>query len=380
MPSKTLILQVCPMNDKTTIRIHPSSLNLIARCGAAYQFVDENYGNGMTQFGSAGHECAEVLAGMNSVDWTTIQEKYGLDDKEVTDLQWMAGSLRFTFHPDEAVIEQRFIVDIPGTNAVISCRPDIILKPSETRPCPHIHDYKFGYKDVEATSLQFKAYAWVVTEQGKCDCEVSVHQIRNRETKSLYYDRTELAAFTECLQAYAQNIENIQYVCGTHCDDMYCPGRVYCKPYREEMNRLAPLMAEEELTITPEMLTIFVRKMKMLEKALKRGKEIADAYVSEHGPLDLGDGYEYRMVETHKQELDTDAAIARLRDVYGDAFVFAAAKLTKTGITETCRNKAMPWHKRGLSTEVLNMLEANHCFADKESVSFKVVAKQITGE
>jgi len=364
------------MNEKHIIRIHPSSLDLIARCGAAYQFADENYGTDPTQFGCAGHECAEKMAAMEPVDWTVIQDKYGVDDKDITDLQWMTGALKFGFHPDEAVIEQRFIMPIPGNTAVVSCRPDIILKPTDARPCPHIHDYKFGRKAVEETSLQFKAYAWVVTEAGKCDCEVYVHQIRERETKSLYYDRTELAAFTECLQAYARNIEQIQYVVGTHCDNNYCPGRAHCKPYREEMNRLAPFVAQEELTISPESLVLFVRKMKMIELALKRGKEIADAYVAEHGPLDLGDGFEYREVATTKQELDVDGAIARLRDVYGDAFVFAAAKLTKSGITDTCRNKAMPWHKRGLSTEVMNMLEANNCFTPKESTSYKVVAKQ----
>jgi hypothetical protein len=357
------------------VEIHPSSLDLVSRCGAAYQFADENYGNPMTQFGTAGHEALQQRATMEPVNWQVIKEKYGLTDTELNDIQWMVGAITFNFHPDDAVIEHKFVVPIPGTEAVVSCRPDVIVKPGETRPCPQVHDYKFGYKEVLPDSLQFKTYAWAVTEMGKCDCEVYVHMNRSRETKTIYYTDTELQDYTMALQTFAANIEKIQFVCGTHCDELYCPGRVYCKPYREEMNRLAPLVVQDELTLTPENMALFIRKMKMIENALKRGREIANAYVQEHGPLDLGDGYEYRAVAGTKQELDIEGAIARLRDAYGDAFVLAAAKLTKTGIVDTCRNKGMPWHKRGLSTEVLTLLERGNCFKTIETSTCKVVKK-----
>ena len=362
------------------IHIHPSSLDLNARCGASYYYSYLSYGSPPAEFGHAGHECAEKKAKMQEIDWMVIQEKYGITDHEVVDLQWMVRALSFNFHPDDAITEQRFVVPIPDTNALISCMPDLILKPNEDRPYPHLHDYKYGRLAVSVDSLQFKTYAWVITDMGKVACDVSVHQIRERKTMDIHYTAEDLAAYTETLQHYVENIKRNQYVVGTHCDTGWCPARTTCVPYKEEMCRLAPLFTMDEMTIAPASLSLFVRKMKMIEKALKRGKEIVEEYVRDNGPIDLGDGYVYKEVAGTKKVMDTGGAIAHLRGTLGDAFVFTAVTLSKTGIVEACRNKNMPWHERGLSSRVITGMEENKLFNEVPTSSIKIVKQEEENE
>lgn len=312
-------------------------------CPGTAQFEEDSAGNDNTSFGNAGHQIMMGLARKQDVDVDAICNQWGITGDDADDLKWMAASVNFAL-PSDVQIEQRMESDI------LTGRPDLYIPASESRLIAHITDWKFGWMRVDARSPQMMSYAWLAT-RGKAACEVTIMQMRFRDSVSETLSAEEIAAWKSTLDAVYENInqpsDKLVFNTGDHC--AWCEGRFTCRHF---LKPLAVYSTDKVLPeITRENVAQWFSRIKTIEEVCDRVRQIAKAMVDEHGPLTLPDGSVYACEKSERDELkkiETMRVIMAALPNWPDAI-----SVTKSGITNAARAC-----QRGMSTKVWNELVA----------------------
>lgn len=323
-------------------------------CPGSAQHGKKTAGNDNTSFGNAGHQIMMALALKQDVDVDAVCNQWGVTD-DADDLKWMAGSVEFALPPD-AQIEQHIESD------VLTGRPDVYIPASATRLIAHITDWKFGWMRVTARSPQMMSYAWLVT-RGHAPCEVTIMQMRFRESVTETLAAEEIAAWKTTLDAVHANINAPDpiYTTGNHCG--WCDGRFTCSHFLKPLAVYTPDHVLPEINRTN--VAQWFSRVKTIEEVCDRVRQIAKVMVDENGPLTLPDGSVYAC---EKKEQDELKKVETLCVIMADLPNWPEAiSVTKAGVTNAAREC-----KRGLSTVLWNkLLKAG-------AVGKKITARYVT--
>lgn len=178
---------------------------------------------------------------------------------------------------------------------------------------------------------------------------------------------------------------------GPHCDglddDLFCPARLACPAYRATIERDAPDAARhlpvlsEGGSLSASTAGAAVLALVKLEALVKGWWELAEAYVRANGPVDLGDGCEYREVETTRESIVVDErSTEAMREHFGDKYrSLIKQSVTKKALGELARElvgKGRPGAE--LERKVLASLRTEGAVRSKTTTSVQVVATKKT--
>lgn len=176
---------------------------------------------------------------------------------------------------------------------------------------------------------------------------------------------------------------------GPHCDglgdDLFCPARLVCPAYRAAIERDAPDAARhlpvlsEGGSLTGATAGAAVLALVKLEALVKGWWELAEAFARANGPVDLGDGREYREVETTRESIVVDERSTQaLHEHFGDKYrSLIKQSVTKKALGELARElagKGKPGAE--LERKALASLRTEGAVRSKTTQSVQVVAKK----
>jgi len=358
------------------VKMRPSSLPLLARCGAAAKYLSlHNYGSDATHLGRAYHEALMDKAIDGNYDLEKLTDKYNLSPEEKDDLSLFCYGIDLSL-PTTAMFEQHFshIIKTPKYEIDVSGTPDVVVPPSQVGAPVNIIDYKTGRVNVSAKTLQLKMYAFLATRIYKADAVVTIVNLRSKDIVSVTYTIDELDRFEKTLIETAENISKEEYCVGDHCNNKFCPGRLNgCPAYIEPLRAVASLEIVKSgrknvINTSPEKLGEYYVISKTLKKIADCVEKMAKAHVEEHGSLSCG---EFSLVAAKKPKtvIKLDEAKGYLDDFFGENWL-SYASLSKTSLFELAKVQK----KKGIN--IMETLSDNGCLTKKIGKSYKMVKKE----
>lgn len=195
----------------------------------------------------------------------------------------------------------------------------------------------------------------------------------------------EVVLLEEVRALVADALPDVAPSLGLHCDDFYCPARLTCPAYVARVEQDAPDAARHLPvlsvggSITAETAARAVLALKTLDALVAGWWTLAEEYVRAHGPVDLGDGREYREVNTPRESLVVDErSEAVLEEHFGAKYRQAVRRsLSKKDLGAIARElagKGKPGAE--LERKVIAGLRAEGASRTKVTTSVQVVAKK----
>lgn len=146
---------------------------------------------------------------------------------------------------------------------------------------------------------------------------------------------------------------------GRHCTDSYCPLVAVCPATRAALaavDQAAALEHPFSPTITSPDHAASVRvRLKMVEAATREIRAALEAYVAEHGAVELGGGHWYGPVQcdgTERVDLGVAGAVAAIRERLGEHADEALEVKTSKAALERAARAATKDAERGAATRV----------------------------
>lgn len=208
-----------------------------------------------------------------------------------------------------------------------------------------IIDWKTGFADVEpaATNSQLWFYALAAARALGCSSAIIrvVYTKRDGWCDEHEIGPLELAEYASELQSLNGRIESARKAYretrqvetneGSWCK--HCPSKSVCPSKNALLAQVASrgLAIIGDTAMTPERAAEAHREIERFESLLNEAKKRRDAWVTENGPIDLGDGRMYgRFVREGKRKLDGKLALAVIRETCKPEVAEEAVELAVT--------------------------------------------------
>ena len=157
-----------------------------------------------------------------------------------------------------------------GTMDVIAKMPDRLL----------ILDWKFGYKDVDADTLQLKAYAAAAAQTFGADVvEAHIYQPRAGKGKPIIF--TDIGALVQTIEGVIVEAErpDAAFRAGPHCK--YCAVKADCIAYKMQTKQVLDLVASNVAVVSPAQIGVMAARAQTIKAAcdeiMDRCKELTKA-------------------------------------------------------------------------------------------------------
>jgi hypothetical protein len=236
-------------------------------------------------------------------------------------------------------------------------------------------DYKTGFADVEpaATNAQLAFYAIAAARAlNKDRAIIRIVYTKTQRIDEADLDALDLAAFADRLERLhtrvvrdrAADASTISTREGPWCK--HCPSKARCPSKIGLLSQVAAggLAVIGETELTPERAGAAIETLLRLEQIVEEAKKRAIAYVSEVGPVDLGDGRMFgRYLKPGNRKIDAAKAEAVVRELLGPeaAQVAIERSTSQAAIERACKMVAAT--ERGaaskLKAQVMAALEAD---------------------
>lgn len=264
-------------------------------------------------------------------------------------------------------------------------------------------DWKTGYADVDPASRNWQLWGYALAAcaaLGKRQARVMVVYTKTARVDSYEIDAFELADFAARVAALHARVpelraaklrgEQLDTREGSWCK--HCPSKHVCPSKNALLVQVAKVGLASEVVRkfagpdgpTPEALTAFesvaseglavisdvemtperaraaYEHLMRIEQLVKDAKKRLDSYVTENGPIDLGNGRAYgRYAREGDRKIDAAKAMAAIREVVGEKAkefesVAFERKTSQAAIERACKAVAGP---RGLKAKVLKRIE-----------------------
>lgn len=236
-------------------------------------------------------------------------------------------------------------------------------------------DWKTGASEVEpaATNGQLWALALAACRAlGKHQAIVRiVYTAQGNRCDEHVIDALELAGFASRLERLHVTVAALQakHAAGEQLDVSegswcrYCPARVRCPAKVALVAQVAKggLALAGDFEMTPALAAQGYRQLVRVEQIIKEARQRLDAYVDEHGSIDLGDGRSYgRYVREGNERLSGDVATAAIADVLVDVDTVLAfekvaieRKTSKAALDRAAKQLAC---KRGTASAIVKRI------------------------
>lgn len=216
-----------------------------------------------------------------------------------------------------------------------------------------VTDWKTGRSRGDAaSSWQLRMYAlWAARDYGVEDVtvEMAYPTPDGCPTDPARLDGLELALLESDLRTLLERLPASVPRAGSHCHDRYCPIVAVCPITQRSLAQIEgaadaatrlPLVPTIE---TPEQAARVRRGLKMVEAALPTFRSALEAYVAQHGPVDMGDGTMFGAVQhegRRRVDVSVPGALSTVRAYLGE-YVDDALEVStsKAGIERAMRRK-----------------------------------------
>lgn len=214
-------------------------------------------------------------------------------------------------------------------------------------------DWKTGHRDVEpaATNAQLHFYALAACRAlGKDRAILRIVYIQRGTCDEAEVDALELADFAARLAGLHAAVARLRTATvldtreGSWC--RHCPSKPHCPSKKALLVQIAT--GEVSPPLTRENARTAALRVLAAEQLVEDAKKRLNQYVTENGPLDLGDGRMYgRYVRPGNERIDGQAALRAIREVCGEIvgeFESQAieVKVTKAGIQRAAKSVGEP--------------------------------------
>ena len=339
-------------------KLRASQMDLFMQCGESANVAGEiliDEPNEAGPVGSAVHEMiANYLRG-DDVSRESVAERHGV---ALDDCDWLVNTaIRLwehgrgdcpalkTFFPSPSV---EYHTRVGFDTFTLSGRADAWGDADSWGPDQSVQilDWKTGYKDT-SNYHQMMAYAALFFD--------SIHDVTLTTVYlrlgSIDVRKISIAQIRAWLDQVALHIVNSagKFSPGDHCG--YCPRKATCEGRRVWMQSAAadllPLMQGQSLPIVRERLPEFWQYIGLVEKAAKTAREMVKDSLRVDGPVDLGDGRAFGMVEENgTPEIDTEKAWPIIEAYVPEERRAACFKVRKTD-TEKVIGELAPARQKG---------------------------------
>lgn len=194
-------------------------------------------------------------------------------------------------------------------------------------------DFKTGFADVEpaGTNAQLAFYALAATSAlGKSRAIVRIIYTKMNRVDAAELDAFDLAAFADRLEALhgrvaalhvaRQRGEQINTNEGAWCK--HCASKPFCPSKNALLARFAAggLTVLGDTQMTADKARAAYEQIVHIDQLVKDAKKRLDTYVTESGPIDLGNGRMYgRYHREGNEKLDGDLTVQAIREVVGES-------------------------------------------------------------
>ena len=362
------------MPQERTITIHPSGLDLLARCPMSMAVKGEAHGSEHTHFGRACHEAAANKGRTGMFDADKIAQSNALSNIEKGMMMSYVGNIEMDY-PEGTLIEHHVEVSFraqSGLIIVLSCTPDVVIPEFPDGTGKTVIDYKFGRGDVSEDTLQTPAYLLAANLKPEGGSTIIV-QPAAYAVKQKYYDSNAMKAFVGALETIAEraSANKGEYCRGYHCDKYYCSKRETCPAYLSEVRTLMAAYKEAVPACTPEMLFRAYSFKNQLTQMASRIESMTDSYIQQHGPIVVGNDVLDAIEVNGRDEIDAEKALEQLRLLHGTDAI-KAFSASKQSITEFVSDRIKSGDaQRGAIKKTLDAL--TQCGAFKSTTRKKLV-------
>jgi hypothetical protein len=331
--------------------ISPSSLLRQLRCPGSLSLPKaENYSEA-AEAGTAEHEVLSDFAALDPVIAAMLPPNPRSEVKLAYDV--VTGDGRIIGYGSDRNYGTLGVNEIAGTADVVGSDDHVA----------YIRDFKTGYADIEpaSTNPQIAFYGLAYARAlGLQRADVGLIYTKAMREDVAQLNAFDLGAFAQQLKALHQRSkqpapEHPDTVEGRWC--AYCPSKPFCPAKNAMIVKVASggLARLGDSEITPHRARLAYQQLVNFESIVKDARKRLEQYVSETGPLDLGEGRAYgRYVRPGNEKVSAESAIEAFHSLFsagGDVGGFkqdtfesiATERVTsKAAIERACKLTEMP--------------------------------------
>jgi len=185
------------------------------------------------------------------------------------------------------------------------------------------------------------------------------------------FDVLDIDQHADALHDAYHNIQDSKPNPGIWCKNMWCPAMASCPVGRDMLRVNVPLSADTELATAASVANAYAQ-LPVAEAYLSGLKKRIAQYVSEHGPIDVGDGKRLQISTVTRRTVDLNNnqhAIGLIQNSVGDSALSVAVSSTIKAIEKSAKQS-------GTSDMVGQLLkDLNEAGAIKTSTYTKMMVK-----